>query len=295
MCCDPNADSTRNTCPGNLACVSCGIGANGRLLECSCPGGSLVFVGTTPYWSPDSDTERQPQLAQTLQTWDASTTQAPKVVVLLLTEAGCPPCMRAIAGPLSALVAAPGVADIIDLQNHPFGNNYYTTEECGGAPYDTAVRHCWAKNCVESPGSLPDCFTGDIVTQHGPMEGAVNRMLTCAKAHSSGWQGYWPFLVCMEREYTAQGGLPAVQGCAQEARLNYDELDACYLGSDGDKLMVAEAKATVDHEGTPTVKVNGKEVDAENVLAEVCAAYTGTKPPGCPSAGPSYQRRLLQV
>jgi hypothetical protein len=210
----------------------------------------------------------------------AAESSAAKVQVLVITEAGCPPCQSAITGSLNDMVNAAGVSDIMELVHHPFGNNYYTTTECGGAPYSATVRHCWAGRCaVQSPAA--DCFTGAIVPQHGDTEKNVNRMQACAKTLTSTWQAYWPFLECMESQYESQG-LNAAQGCAKKASIDMTKLQACYDGTDGDTAQQVEAQATIDHPGTPYVAVNGVEVqDVSTVLQTVCNAYTGVKPSGC--------------
>lgn len=282
VCCDPNEGSQHTFCPGQVPCGYCGTQSCGLKEHCACPGYYAAEGASqaTLYWSAAAPQSAAPAQSAPSVASQPTTQDAPKVVVLFLTEAGCPPCQRAVTGPMNALVTAAGVADIMDLQQHPFGNNYFATSECGGEPYDTNVRHCWAKTCVESSTPPADCFTGDLVTQHGAAEGMVNRMEACAKAHSPTWQAYWPFLLCMEREYATQAAA-AFQQCIGEAKLDSATLESCYMSGEGDRLMVQEAKATIDHEGTPTIKVNGKEVQADQVLREVCAAYTGTKPQGC--------------
>jgi len=205
---------------------------------------------------------------------------ASKVKVTLMTESGCPHCRDAIIGPLQDMVAAVGVADIIDLNNIPFGNNYYATKECGSGPYDPKERHCWCKTCVETDSPADDCFSGAIVPQHGLLEIQVNTMEACAKSLSRSWQQYWPFLVCMERRYP-QEGVSAAPTCAAAATIDRAALQKCYEGPEGLDLLKKEARASTDHEGVPYILVEGKEVAGSQALDAVCQAFTGPKPAGC--------------
>jgi len=90
---------------------------------------------------------------------------------------------------------------------------------------------------------------------------------------------YWPFVVCTEASYLE--GVGAAEGCANKAGLDFAALSACYSGADGDAAVVNEAKATVDHPGTPYITVGGEPVNADALLAAVCKAYVGPTPAGC--------------
>jgi len=175
------------------------------------------------------------------------------------------------------------VGDIITFNHHPFGNNYFATKECGAGPYSSDQRHCWAKTCVDNDSPPADCFTGDVVTQHGPNERAVNKVEACAinlTNGTAGWREYWPFVVCMETYYVKEA-FGATKMCAAQTGLNYDNLMACYNGPEGVAAEIREAKATTDHGGTPDLTVNGTHVTDDQVLAEVCRVYTGDTPDGC--------------
>ena len=79
---------------------------------------------------------------------------------------------------MSELAAAEGVGAIVDMQHHPFGNSYFPTTACGGAPYDADIRHCFEKRCTGMATPPSDCFAAnvsDIVVQHGPQEAIFNR------------------------------------------------------------------------------------------------------------------------
>jgi len=191
-----------------------------------------------------------------------------------------------VTGPVNDMLTASGVAEIVDLQHHPFGNSYFPTTKCGGAPYDSDTRHCWAKECTAVSSPPSDCFTGTPVVQHGTTEYDVNKVQACAQTLTTGddlvTKRYWPFVVCMEKDYESKGEA-AARSCAREAGIEYTQLDSCYTGAAGDAAVVAQAKATIDHPGTPYISVNGTPVQSD-VLSAVCAAYKGTAPAGCSKA-----------
>lgn len=188
---------------------------------------------------------------------------------------------------MDSMLTAEGIAAIVDLHHHPFGNSYFPTKACGGAPYDPQTRHCWANTCVGNSSPQPDCFSGTPIVQHGETEYDVNKVQACAQPLTAGdglvTQRYWPFVVCMEKAYGARGE-KAARSCATKSGIDYAQLNACYMGAAGDAAVVAQAKATIDHPGTPYVAVNGHMVEPDKVLAAVCAAYGGTLPAGCPKA-----------
>lgn len=208
----------------------------------------------------------------------------PKVELLILGEAGCPFCQRAIRF-IDEVMKAPGIADIIELVYRPFGNNFYATEACGYAPYAPSKRRCWAGMCVGVNNPPCQCFVGTVVSQHGAAEAEVNRVEACAKKLAGDWHRFWPFLVCMEQEFDRQG-LAASAHCAAQAQLDNAALQACSEGADGEEALALEARGTFDHETVPYIAVEGQQIWLEEVLDKVCAAYTGSKPAGCPPPAP---------
>ena len=176
------------------------------------------------------------------------------------------------------------------MQHHPFGNSYFPTSECGGAPYDADKRHCFEKRCaVQSPPA--DCFTANmsaIVVQHGQAEYEFNRIQACAKditvEQGEAWYTrYWTFVACVEDKYSSGIGT-AARACIGPANFTDSEvriLRGCFGTSRGDASVIREAKATIDHPGTPTVLVNGKTSSPFRALKDICAAYQGPKPAGC--------------
>jgi len=191
------------------------------------------------------------------------------------------------------LANAEGVADVVNLQHVPFGNNFFPTKKCGGAPYNPTKRHCWAAECIGVASPASDCFTGVVVTQHGPQEYEINRLQGCAQQVLSGQVGnwpasaeswakrYWPLVACTEKQFGKGTTDAAAKTCAKESGVDLDELLACYNGPDGNAAVIAAAKATVDHAGTPTFKIDGNDADADSLLSTVCKAVSGTKPAGC--------------
>ena len=178
------------------------------------------------------------------------------------------------------MIHAEGVADVIDFGYSPNGNNYYTTSECGtSTSYSVSVRQCFNEKCGRDATNRPDdCFTGTLVTQHGAMEGNVNRYLACAKKFETGTVKYFDFVDCMEGSYGKE-----VHGIAESCAKTFDfsDLKGCYDGEDGDAAQIAEARNTPSHGGVPYIEINGKQAQNQNVLAQVCAAYGGAKPSGC--------------
>jgi hypothetical protein len=205
------------------------------------------------------------------------------------------------------LANAEGVADVVNLQHVPFGNNFFPTDKCGGAPYASTKRHCWAAQCIGVASPPADCFTGDVVTQHGKKEYEINRLQACAQQVISGQVGnwpasaeswakrYWPFVACTEKQFGKGTTKAAAKTCATEASVDVDGLLACYNGADGDAAILAAAKATVDHAGTPTIEVDGKDTSPNGVLSAVCKAISGAKPAGCSKVSAAWRTDARQV
>lgn len=224
-----------------------------------------------------------------------------KVQVEVLSEAGCEPCQYSIMHYFWPLFEQ--LKDVIEVNHHPFGNNYFATKSCGGADgnYSATDRQCWAQRCVgtyekrvQDPPS--DCFTGSVVQQHGDPEAAVDRMEACAKSSAADWVEYWIFMYCMEKQYFegvfefGASGRHSVenvtQGCLAGTNLQMEKLNSCYHGKDGDQLVIREAQATWDHSGVPIVYVNGVKVDPPNyqhsvLLGTICDELKAPKPKVC--------------
>eukprot|EP00438_Fugacium_kawagutii_P029477 Skav209244 [mRNA] locus=scaffold293:534773:547266:- [translate_table: standard] len=209
----------------------------------------------------------------------AAAEDAAKVKVQLYAEAGCPFCRAAIAGPVNQTLSS--VAAIMDFEFFPWGNAYFVTAECKGAgEYDMSARQCYNKRCGSGVSDRPkDCFTGDLVCQHGKVECEADRYLACAK--SVGGSHFMAFTHCLEAGYDNYTKA-LVTKCAASAQVDVDSLAKCFDGPDGDRAVKAQAMATPEHPGVPYILVDGKPVEQPNdLLKEVCEAYQGQKPKAC--------------
>lgn len=192
------------------------------------------------------------------------------------------------------MLAADGVADIVDFDYIPFGNQFYNPiKECpkGDTSYSHDGCQCWMNACN---GTKPaaDCFSpGTPVCQHGPTECQSNRIEACAiHAAPDAWTD---FIFCFEVDH--QSDPSAAQGCASKNGVDWSKMDACVKpGAAGDAVYAANAKKTLalepQHWFTPWFLMNGKPMMSNwsPLLSKVCAAYTGTKPPGCSGATPDF-------
>eukprot|EP01130_Rhizamoeba_saxonica_P002551 TRINITY_DN12337_c0_g1_i1.p1 TRINITY_DN12337_c0_g1~~TRINITY_DN12337_c0_g1_i1.p1 ORF type:complete len:227 (+),score=37.01 TRINITY_DN12337_c0_g1_i1:2-682(+) len=133
-------------------------------------------------------------------------------------------------------------------------------------------------------------------SKHGQTEVQGDFNILCAqKLVSNKWTSYYPFVDCLEQQYTA---IPQnVQECARKHNLDYGSIKTCVSSSDAHHLMVDSIKRTESLDwnprpGSPTVYVDGKCVSGFNpcpdpaisgadLLHIVCDSYTGTKPSGC--------------
>lgn len=197
-------------------------------------------------------------------------TRRVRVPVQIFMEAACPYCNKYLAGPLSSALADSEVAATMDVDVSPFGNAFYITQRCQAAAnsshqigqYDTGVRDCFFKTCGAGVAQRPsDCFSGQLVCQHGAKECAFNRYFACAKSSNAEVQSYLPFIKCMEAGYAKSSSEPGealLTSCAESAGLAPAELQSCYHGSAGDDALRREAMATPVHVGVPLVLVNGK-------------------------------------
>merc|ERR1719265_2084825 len=89
----------------------------------------------------------------------------------------------------------------VDFHLHPFGNAYFVTEKCGGAgEYTLAARKCYNVQCGRGATDVAeDCYTGDIVCQHGGPECMLNKFAACAiKVTSQDAQRFMPYATCLD-------------------------------------------------------------------------------------------------
>ena len=190
------------------------------------------------------------------------------------------------------------------MQHYPFGNSYFPTAACGGAPYDADVRRCFEKRCAGVASPPADCFAAnmtDIVVQHGIKEYEINRLQACAKditiLKGEAWYTrYWTFVACVEDKYSSGIGA-ATKACVGPANFTQSEereLHICYDTVRGDSSVIREAQATIEHQGTPTVLVDGKTSSPFDALKDVCAAYKGPKPAGCSDANLKLAAKVVE-
>ena len=207
---------------------------------------------------------------------------ADKVDVVFYGESLCPFCKEAMGGPVNKTLTAQGLLDIMNFDYVPWGNAFFITTECGGKKghYDASIRTCWDAKCGVAVAPS-DCYSGDIVCQHGDGECTGNIVQNCVKNQTANDAGkYMPFMYCME--YLGQ---PA-ESCAKAAGFDYAKVQECASGTLADRLLVEAARKTAlipgGHPGVPYITVNGNAVtDTNLLLLTVCASYKGTKPPGC--------------
>mmetsp|Transcript_53087 Transcript_53087/g.164450 ORF Transcript_53087/g.164450 Transcript_53087/m.164450 type:complete len:292 (-) Transcript_53087:81-956(-) len=226
-----------------------------------------------------------------------------KVTVEVYGMAGCPFTRGFIEGSLAETLAV--VPDLIDLQFHPFGNNYYVTDECGGTAegmpyasyfkgYNATARQCWDELCgANAKEPAKDCFSGPLVSQHGVTDGLVTTAWACAKSMASGVAVlYMPFVFCTAQRFlgiTTEASLEqAVFACAPG--FVGQELMACVSGPQGRRLLNEQARATKPHPGVPYVIVDGKVLDdtgcvacGDGIMQKVCEAARAKGLPDTPA------------
>lgn len=105
---------------------------------------------------------------------------------------------------------------------------------------------------------------------------------------------WFPFINCIE----GAGSKPTTSApqCASQTGLDYNKIETCAFGTEGNGLMHQVATATNNlqpaHQWTPWVVINGKPLDSagldERLTKVVCDAYTGVKPAACNSVSMKY-------
>lgn len=228
-----------------------------------------------------------------------------KVPVDLYYETGCPFSIAAIKGPLHQLLDAGFVDGVMNLNLHPFGNSYFVTSQCGGAgAYTSEARKCFDTSCGAGASSRPsDCFTGEIVCQHGPAECQANFYSVCAKKVALGNRiTMLKWAICLAEGYSTDTASLA-QSCATSTGLSWDAINTCVSDQAGVvELVKQEALSTPLHDVVPKFNVAGQLLEENaQLLRSICAAYTGPKPAACtneslqlpsPAPAPTPGRRL---
>lgn len=138
-------------------------------------------------------------------------------------------------------------------------------------------------------GNANEYWTGykwQFRCQHGSSECLVNTLETCALNILPVAQRI-PFVQCMETTPYINYG----PSCAQRVGADWNRLNQCYLGTEGNNLehQVALKTAALNprHQYVPWVTVNGVHTNdiqnrvTFNMLSYVCSLYTGVKPAAC--------------
>eukprot|EP00927_Polykrikos_kofoidii_P062640 TRINITY_DN57443_c0_g1_i1.p1 TRINITY_DN57443_c0_g1~~TRINITY_DN57443_c0_g1_i1.p1 ORF type:complete len:271 (+),score=22.34 TRINITY_DN57443_c0_g1_i1:92-904(+) len=224
---------------------------------------------------------------------------SPVVKVELFTEIGCKSCRRFLRERVGSLMGVSGLAKNIDVQISSFGNSYFVTQQCGGSKdkYESDVRICYSKLCGARAevGSRPsDCFTGEMVCQHGPKECIGNRYSVCAKEISkANKRNHMMFLMCLEANYEPRSQSVTfphvVNACARRASLDMNAIEDCHNSGLGTALTIAEALKVPGHVGVPWILIDGQPLTDHSAffdtLCDLHANMTGGSPPkGCRDA-----------
>lgn len=136
-------------------------------------------------------------------------------------------------------------------------------------------------------------ISGELQCQHGEDECKANSWEQCAISLYPAFAQHWPFYLCIEEteKGCGEGAGPCVlshtQSCAESAGLDYASLSACVNSPTESKALQEKFyKLTPsNHQYVPWVLVDGVLAeDSDNLLSEVCKAYKGKKPAGCPKA-----------
>jgi len=135
--------------------------------------------------------------------------------------------------------------------------------------------------------------------QHGAVECTVMKTYACSKyKYSKSSKAHLEFLHCFDSTLikTFPAGLPpgtvnasfaekVISSCAGSLSMDATALTACAAGDEGKGYFAQEKTKTPTHTGVPFVTVNGGPIlynsQTLNLPAEVCKAYTGTKPAVC--------------
>ena len=70
---------------------------------------------------------------------------------------------------------------------------------------------------------------GELTCQHGPAECRLNRVLACAIDQGKQQGAWFPFVHCVEGSF-GPGIEDAVEGCAEQADLDFMDIQECTTG-----------------------------------------------------------------
>merc|ERR1740123_1361301 len=126
--------------------------------------------------------------------------------------------------------------------------------------YDPDQRQCWDKACGLGATDRPaDCFTGELICQHGTTDGMVTSAWACAKEISQNApHRYVPFFQCTASNFLAVTSASTyrevVALCAEKSGFDAERVLTCAADFG---LMNDEGKRTPAHPTVPYVMIDG--------------------------------------
>lgn len=178
-----------------------------------------------------------------------------KVKIDLYSESLCPDCLQFIRGSLKTAANTKDFWKICEFNLIPYGNARRTQNGSN-----------WAFTC-----------------QHGVKECLGNVIEACAIKKTDYYTQALPFILCLEdntTDFSAQG-----QRCATKLGLDWQAINTCATGTEGNKYMLEYAIATEKlnpaHTYVPWIVVNDKHTTSSensvisNMVRYVCSIYSG--------------------
>jgi interferon gamma-inducible protein 30 len=178
-----------------------------------------------------------------------------KVKVDLYSESLCPDCLAFIRHSLKTAANTKDFWKICEFNIIPYGNAKRTQNGSN-----------WAFTC-----------------QHGVRECQGNLIEGCAIKKYEFYTQALPFILCLEdntTDFSAQG-----QRCATKFNLDWNAINTCATGTEGNKYMydfaVATEKLVPAHTYVPWIVVNDRHTTSSenavisNMVRYVCSIYTG--------------------
>lgn len=220
----------------------------------------------------------------------AAAVASPKVKVRIYGMAGCPFTRGFIEGPVVEVIDT--VPELVDLEIVPFGNSYYPTKTCNGSAkgmhfasynsgYNSDERQCWDRVCgLDAAKPAADCFTGDLICQHGTSDCMVTSAWACAKALSNNTAtAYIPFFQCTAHnflEITSKAKYrEVVTMCAKKHAFDAEKVLTCAASYD---TLNAEGRRTPMHATAPYASIDGEMladthcvICGDGIMSEICA------------------------
>jgi len=195
---------------------------------------------------------------------------APKVAVGVYFESCCPYSQAFIVDSFAPAYNTPGFAEITTIVMSPYGHEEYNESSHGEYSF---------------------------TCQHGPNECLGQRIEACViELTNYNSLLYVPFIMNLEVKLNAIGcyldtccdPTPYAQIIAQDLHMSWTEINACVLSSQGDYAVLYQSQVTQNLNpaltSVPWLTLNGvhnSEVQTacdQDLLACVCAAYTGNSP-----------------